>query len=699
MKTLAKTIIRNNPLPVPLQEKLMFFGKCGYWPDFENPRSFNEKVNWRKLHSTDSRFATLCDKLAVREYVREKIGASHLIPLLFQGDSIAPEQLIALGNDIVVKANHDSGSVVIIRENTPEAAARACEKIAGSLRRNYGEETREWWYARVKPRVFVEPFLSDDIGSRPFDVKFFVFRSPNGGSPRAIIEVDHERGTADHHRTFYDETGNVLTVDGQGVRIDSEPNHCVPFPRPEHLEEMRRLAFKLAEDFDHVRVDLYNINGHTYFGELTFSDGGGRSRWSPRSFDFQLGELWDLDLVPGGTDRPEPGGEVVKQVYLRQDPLRRWKHRATLSLKRLGDRAGVFLGRLARFFALPYAVVKMVNWSECRRHPVLVFFDHYYIFFALKYFPDNYASCRLYEKPRHEWKYYYGRGYDPLAIAKRNQHVRRPECAVLFEDKEVCHALCRSFLLPQPRHYGVLAPGDDLAGMVKELFRTQGARRVFIKPVDGDGGRGTCVAQRESGQIVIRQVTAPRRAVPVERFALTLRSVLQEGVEQHTDLSQVYRNALNTLRVATLYTPEREILVVGAILRIGSGSNFVDNGGQGGLAAPVDLSNGRLAGPATDYVGRPFAAHPDTGFPFAGFALPHWEDTLELAREVQRHFASFNRFIGMDIGISADGPVLIELNDIFGSGLFEAVNGPLLRNDEVRRCFLRYDLITHRKFA
>ena len=62
------------------------------------------------------------------------------------------------------------------------------------------------------------------------------------------------------------------------MRLDSEPNHCIPFPCPEHLTEMREMAFELAEDFDHVRVDLYNVDGQTYFGELTLSDGGGRTR-------------------------------------------------------------------------------------------------------------------------------------------------------------------------------------------------------------------------------------------------------------------------------------------------------------------------------------------------------------------------------------------------------------------------------------
>ena len=698
MKTIAKNILRKNPLPIPLQEKLLFLGKCGYWPNFEEPRSFNEKINWRKLNSTNGLYVTCCDKLAVRDHVRKKIGKEFLIPLLYVGDSISPRKLHSLGDDIVVKANHDSGSVFVIRKNTPDKAAEVSRKINRKLAVDYGKETREWWYSQVKPQIYVEKFLECEEGTVPFDVKFFVFRGRNGEGPRTVIEVDHNRGLPTHHRTFYDENGEVLFFGEQAILLDTEPNHEVPFPCPDHLEALREVAFKLSEDFDHVRVDLYLVDGHIYFGELTLSDGGGRSRWTPREFDFHMGELWDLNREPGGSECPDSEPEIVEQEYVRQDPVRRLKWELTQRLCRVRSNLGVRFSRLLRFFALPYAIVKMVNWSECNRNFIRVCFDHLYIFFVLKYFPDNYTSCRLYEKPLSELKYYYGRGYDPLAIAKRNRHVRRPECAVLFEDKEVSHALCHSFMLPQPHLYGTLDPGDDLSAFLERIFAGAGARKVYIKPVDGDGGRGTCIARREKGHIVVRQVTDPDRRIPCDNFRLTLRSVLQEGVDQHSALSEIYPEALNTVRIATLLTPEMEIIVVGAILRIGTGGNFVDNGGQGGLASLIDLETGQLGPAATDYVGRPLTTHPDSGFSFNSFQVPCWEDTLELARDVQRHLGPFNRFIGMDIGISETGPVLIEVNDIFGSGLFEAVAGPMLKDEEVRRCLSDYEMITHNKF-
>jgi len=619
--------------------------------------------------------------------------------VLFEGESITPDQIRALGDDIVVKTNHDSGSVFVIRENTPDRAAEVATAVRRRLRRDYGRETREWYYSRVPPRVFVERFLEGGQGSVPLDLKFYVFRNEEGSDPQMFIEVDYERGTPEHHRAFYDERGELLFVDDRVVELDDEPNHGAPFPFPGRLPELKRIALRLSEGFDHVRVDLYCIDGRVFFGQLTLSDGGGRSRWTPRAFDFQMGELWDLDRRAGGVELPGPRPHRVRQAYVRQDPLRRLKHEATLRLRRFGSWLATAGGRIARFFALPYAVIRMVNWTECRRHPVLVCFDHLYIFFVLKYFPDNYSSCRLYEKPHSEWKYYYGRGYDPLAIAKRNRHVRRPECAVLFEDKEICHAMCRSFLLPQPHQYGAIAPGGDLAGRLEALFARQEARRIFIKPHDGDGGRGACVAQREGGAIVIRQVTDPGAAIPAERFELTKRCVLEEGVVQHPELDELYPHSLNTLRIATLWTPEDDILVVGAILRIGTGTNFVDNGGQGGLAVPVDLESGRLADAAIDHVGRPVENHPDTGVRFSARVVPRWAETVALAREVQRHFAPFNRFIGMDLGVSEEGPVVVELNDIFGSGTFEAVVGPMLRDPEVRRCLVAYEMITHRKFG
>ncbi|MEM1441136.1 MAG: sugar-transfer associated ATP-grasp domain-containing protein [Verrucomicrobiota bacterium] len=694
MKDLALTLIRT-PLKPETAEKILFFGKMGYWPDFENPQTYNEKINWRKLRSTNERFIQCADKVAVRDYVQEKLGEEYLVPMLFCGESITPEELHELGDDIVIKANHDSGSACVIRENTLEASRAACREIEKSLSVNYGKRTNEWWYAQIPPKACVEKLVLNRDGSLAFDFKFFVFRQPDGNPPEIFIEVDFERNTPNHHRSFYTADRELLDDFGKDIVIDDVPNLRRPFPEIEDYDEMLRIVRKLGEDFDHVRVDLYYTEGRIYFGELTFSEGGGRSCWNPRDFDKLLGECWKLDRSTGGSECPIVPEKRVRQTVERKDRAKRFYQESLKTGRRLLQSAWVRCDRVVRFFALPYAVAKWVDWDQCDRNPLLVLGDHYYIFYVLRYFPDNYTACRLWEKPRHEWKNYYGRGYDPYAVSLRNRKVRRADCSVLFEDKEVCHQLCASWGFPQPNQLAVLDPESNFAEEASKLMQRSDAERLFVKPVDGDGGRGACVIEREDSRIIVRQISDPVKTLSPREFTLARRSVVQEGIRQHPELERLFALSLNTVRIATLYTPEKEVKIAGAFLRIGKGKQFVDNGDQGGIGAAIDLETGRLAATASNNRGEQFDHHPETGIHFSSVTLPFWDELIALAREVQQRFAPFNKFLGMDIGFSETGPVLIEVNDIFDSGRFESVVGPILADPEVLRICREYGLITH----
>lgn len=289
--------VRHSPLSIEAQEKLLYWGKFRTLLDLENPLTYNEKVNWRKLRYHNELYVTCADKLAVREYVEEKVGAEYLIPLLYSGESIDPETLHSLGDDIVVKTNHDSGSAVFIRENTLEESKKACAKIEKALAVNFGKETNQWWYAEIPPRVVVEKLILNEEGAIAYDFKFFVFNQPNGEKPKMYIQLDCDRGTSNYHRAFFNEDHVQVESSGEGVVLDGVPNRRRDFPEIENYDEFVGVVWKLAEDFDHVRVDMYYSNGHIYFGELTFSDGGGRSEWHPNNLDRELGDCWHLEMA------------------------------------------------------------------------------------------------------------------------------------------------------------------------------------------------------------------------------------------------------------------------------------------------------------------------------------------------------------------------------------------------------------------
>ena len=207
--------------------------------------------------------------------------------------------------------------------------------------------------------------------------------------------------------------------------------------------------------------------------------------------------------------------------------------------------------------------------------------------------------------------------------------------------------------------------------------------------------RGSCLVEFEASKLEVRQIASPEKEIPVSAFTLSRRSVVQEAIVQHPTLSLLFPGALNTVRIATLFTPVGDVKVVGAFLRIGKGSQFVDNGDQGGIGAAIDLGNGKLADVASNNRGKKFERHPDTGFSFGEMTLPDWGKVIALATEVQSRFAPFYRFLGMDIGFSESGPILVEVNDIFDCGRFESVVGPIFRDPEVLRIAQHYGLITH----
>lgn len=389
------------------------------------------------------------------------------------------------------------------------------------------------------------------------------------------------------------------------------------------------------------------------------------------------------DILRRITQRPTES--LIKDAY----------HRSRDFSERMMETVSAGIDRSLRFLALPYALVCLVDWKECERNVFLVFWDHLYIFFVLGYFPDNYASCRLWEKDRKDWVYYFGSGYDPRSIRRRHRKVLRSDGGILFEDKEVCYHLCRSFDLPLPIQYGALGPADDFPQVVRQIFREKGAEKLVIKLVDGAAGKGTCIVEKKSGALVLRQFSDPAKSIPLDGFSLPSRAVIQEWVRQHPAVSGLSASALNTIRMVTMMSPDDQVILVGAYIRIGIGDSFLDSGSQVGVK--IDLETGRLGDHPTDGRGRLVDFTPAAYVQISDATIPFWKEVRSLAKRVQECFAPFNRFIGMDIGISEEGPRLIEINDVFDCARFENVTGPVLKNERVLECSREYGLLTHRQ--
>ena len=296
LKTWIREWLYLSPLPVDLTEKLLFFATHRYWPNLASPKNFAEKIVWRKTNRASSiPLAELSDKLAVRNHVKRQIGESHLVPLLFSGPEISAEELLELGDDIVVKLNNDCGSTEIIEENTLEKASAISKRMNRRTRRDFGKLSNQWWYSDIKPMVIVEKWLKDWDDSAPIEYQLFLFRKPNESDPTVLFSISIGRRTENHRLNYFDQNGDEFLFNGQHISSKYR-NGGFPFPDPEKCSELIRVADELSKGIDHVRVDLYLAKDQIYFGEMTFSSGNGRIKWNPAEFDTYLGSLWDLDL-------------------------------------------------------------------------------------------------------------------------------------------------------------------------------------------------------------------------------------------------------------------------------------------------------------------------------------------------------------------------------------------------------------------
>lgn len=263
-----------------------------YFPNLKSPKTYNEKINYRKRSWKNPLFTTCSDKIAVKEYVANIIGAQYVIPTFFEGKSISLEtikELLLKYGDCLLKANHNSGPVYLLTKEMKDAQLQqACDEVSNQLAIDFGKYQNEPWYSQICPKVLVEKRIYPEKGEKDLkDYKFHIFRQPDR-SQKVILHVDFDRST-NHNRSFFDSELNWLPFSMKYPCVRTDIN------RPKNYDEMLKLAKKLAEPFSYVRADFYNVNGEIYFGELTFAHGGGGENFTSKAFDLWMGQFWCCD--------------------------------------------------------------------------------------------------------------------------------------------------------------------------------------------------------------------------------------------------------------------------------------------------------------------------------------------------------------------------------------------------------------------
>ena len=259
--------------------------KVGYKMDLKNPKTFNEKINWLKLHNQDPRITVCADKFAVKEYAKTLIGEEYIVPTLGCWTCFEEIDFDQLPNQFVLKVNWSSGFNIVVKDKSLLDLEDVKLKISTWMQpsANSYYDTFNWGYKNMKPVIYAEEYIEQQDG-QVYDYKFYFSK---GEFIYMFIATDR----AEHLTyTFFDEKLQPLPF-----TYGNKPN-ANPIPSmPSGVQEMIALAKLLASDFPFVRVDFYETDTKKiYLGEMTFYSGGGTLKFTPLEWDLKLGNKINL---------------------------------------------------------------------------------------------------------------------------------------------------------------------------------------------------------------------------------------------------------------------------------------------------------------------------------------------------------------------------------------------------------------------
>jgi hypothetical protein len=266
--------------------KIRHFLLLGSRLNLDNPRTYNEKVNKRKLICRDEKIIKCSDKYKVRDYVKDKVGGEYLIELIDARKQVNIEDIEDYPDQFVLKPNNRSGGVKIIKDKK-SIRTKDILDVNTKVLQSYGQYRAEWWYDHIEPVILVERLLTNSKGNLPREFKVYCFN--NGDRIKKVIRLVKDRDT-DKKDAFFDEDWNRLNI-----RYNDNKKIKKEIDRPSRLDEVLWISEELSKNFDHVRVDLLEKKGKgLYFGEMTFADTSGFVKFNPQYWNRKLGKMWRL---------------------------------------------------------------------------------------------------------------------------------------------------------------------------------------------------------------------------------------------------------------------------------------------------------------------------------------------------------------------------------------------------------------------
>jgi len=254
----------------------------GYTGNFENPRYYEEKIQFRKLYGNHEFYALVADKYKVRQYVADRVGENYLIPQLGVYERLTPEIFRDLPERFIIKANHGCKWNRIVHDKNQADLEELITYFNGIVEQKFSRYSLEKHYDFIEPRIVIEELLLD-AGEIPWDYNVFCYNSQKGFDYALSLASPDLRAVG-----HFDKQWNVWESTLSQEQAERYVN-------PKNFSEMIEVARALSADFDFVRVDLYNIDGKIYFGELTCTPASGLGGKISEFRSTMRSEMWDLD--------------------------------------------------------------------------------------------------------------------------------------------------------------------------------------------------------------------------------------------------------------------------------------------------------------------------------------------------------------------------------------------------------------------
>ncbi len=259
----------------------------GFYPSLLFPVRYTEKIQWRKLFDLNPLYVVLCDKLAVRDFVSERVGPEYLVPLLWTGNTPDAIPFEALIPPYIVKSTHSTAHTIIVEDRAAQNQQAIRQTARAWLEACHGTTTNEIGYVNVPRRLMAEKLLLQKDGSPPIERKFFVFHGIVKVVRSVTMSGKNRMPMVSHH-----------TLDWTLLPWKAVHPPPKPVNPPRHFDEMIQIAERLSAGLDHVRVDMYECDDQIYVGEIALYPFSGHHPFQPDSADYLLGSYWDLRPKP-----------------------------------------------------------------------------------------------------------------------------------------------------------------------------------------------------------------------------------------------------------------------------------------------------------------------------------------------------------------------------------------------------------------